>query len=61
MISEVKKEDQSKYKDAEEYINGNIAANKFSYHQINIFIKLFIKQYKTDKAKLILKMLKEKS
>jgi len=61
MISEVKKEDQSKYKDAEEYINGNIGANKFFYHQINIFIKLFINQYKADKAKLILKMLKEKS
>ena len=52
MISGAKKKDKSKYKDAEEYINDNIGTNKFSYHQINIFIKLFMNQYKSDNTKL---------
>ena len=52
MISEVKKEDETKYKNPEEFINDNIGANKFSYHQINIFIKLFMNQYKMDNSKL---------
>ena len=36
----------------EEYINSHIGTDKFSYHQINIFIKLFMNQYKIDNAKL---------
>ena len=36
----------------EDYINSYIGAKIFSYHQINIFIKLFMNQYKIDNAKL---------
>ena len=36
----------------EEFILSHIGAKKFSYHQINIFIRLFMNQYKLDNAKL---------
>ena len=36
----------------EEYINTYIGAEKFSYHQINIFINLYMNQYKIDNRKL---------
>ena len=37
----------------EEYIKKYIGVEKFSYHQVNIFIKLFINQYKMYNSKLI--------
>lgn len=42
IISRVKKKDKSEYKNPEEFINYNMGSNKFSYHQINIFIRLFM-------------------
>lgn len=36
----------------EEYIKANIGTNKFPYLQINIFINLFMNQYKQDNALL---------
>ena len=36
----------------ENFIKKNIGINKYSYHQINIFIKLFVSQYSTFKWKL---------
>lgn len=45
MIPENKEE---KKETPEEYINSHIGADKFSYHQINIFVKLFMNQYKID-------------
>lgn len=52
MIPEEEKEGKKIKLTPEEYIINNIGAEKFSYHQINIFIKLFINQYKMDNAKL---------
>ena len=36
----------------EDYINAHIGASTFSYHQINIFVKLFMHQYKIKGVKL---------
>ena len=51
-----KKKDQKLVQiEPEEYINSHFLAmgiNKYSYHQVNIFIKLFINQYKMDDVKL---------
>ena len=52
MIPEIKKEGKLVKPSHEEYINSNIGSKIYSYHQINIFIKLFIYQYKLDNTKL---------
>ena len=52
MIPEQTIEGKVIQKAPEEYINENIGASKFSYHQVNIFIKLFMNQYKIDNKKL---------
>ena len=52
MIPEEYVEGRKIKKTPEEYIIENIGTNRYSYHQINIFIKLFLNQYKADNKKL---------
>jgi len=52
MIPEEDIEGRKIKKTPEEYILENIGTNRYSYHQINIFIKLFLNQYKADNKKL---------
>ena len=52
MIPEENVEGKKIKKTPEEYINSHIGAEKFSYHQINIFNRLYMNQYKVDNAKL---------
>jgi len=53
MLPEEEKKGKSITKSAEDYIIKNIGADKFSYHQVNIFINLFMNQYKFDNKELI--------
>ena len=52
MIPEENIEGRKIKKTPEEYIIENIGTSRYSYHQINIFIKLFLNQYKADNKKL---------
>ena len=52
MIPGIKKEGKIIKQSPEDYINTYIGAEKFSYHQINIFIKLYMNQYKMENCQL---------
>ena len=55
MIPNKNENGKSTQQKPEEYIISHIGVNKFSYHQINIFIKLFMSQYKIENKKISFK------